>query len=140
MSDRGRDRSDPASRRVYVGNLPNDVEREQVEKLFGKFGDISDISIKKTRSGSSFAFIEYGHVRDAEDAIRDRDGFDMDGCRLRVEIPFNARTGGSRRAPAHLGRPRRGNYRVMVECLPPTGSWQDLKDHMREAGECAYGE
>ncbi len=22
--------------------------------------------------------------------------------------------------------------------LPPTGSWQDLKDHMREAGEVCY--
>ena len=24
--------------------------------------------------------------------------------------------------------------------LPPTGSWQDIKDHMREAGEVLYAE
>ena len=29
-------------------------------------------------------------------------------------------------------------YRVMVTGLPPTGSWQDLKDHMRDAGDVCY--
>ena len=36
---------------------------------------------------------------------------------------------------------------VVVECaalimagLPPTGSWQDLKDHMREAGDICYAD
>ena len=24
--------------------------------------------------------------------------------------------------------------------LPPTGSWQDLKDHMREAGDVAFAD
>jgi arginine/serine-rich splicing factor 1/9 len=27
-----------------------------------------------------------------------------------------------------------------VKGLPPTGSWQDIKDHMREAGEVLYAE
>lgn len=34
---------------------------------------------------------------------------------------------------------RRGEFRLTVHGLPSTGSWQDLKDHMREAGECIYG-
>lgn len=33
---------------------------------------------------------------------------------------------------------KRSNYRVHVSGLPPTGSWQDLKDHMREAGDVCY--
>ena len=33
---------------------------------------------------------------------------------------------------------RRSDNRVLVSGLPPTGSWQDLKDHMREAGEVLY--
>ena len=28
----------------------------------------------------------------------------------------------------------------MVTGLPPTGSWQDLKDHMREAGDVCYSD
>ncbi len=35
---------------------------------------------------------------------------------------------------------RRSNYRVLVTGLPPTGSWQDLKDHMREAGDVCYAD
>jgi len=35
---------------------------------------------------------------------------------------------------------RRSNYRVFVSGLPPTGSWQDLKDHMREAGDVCYAD
>ena len=41
-----------------------------------------------------------------------------------------------------FGRPRGGGkrtgHRVIVSGLPPTGSWQDLKDHMREAGDVCY--
>lgn len=28
----------------------------------------------------------------------------------------------------------------MLAGLPPTGSWQDLKDHMREAGDVCYAD
>ena len=27
-----------------------------------------------------------------------------------------------------------------IEGLPPSGSWQDLKDHMREAGDVCYSD
>ena len=29
---------------------------------------------------------------------------------------------------------------MLVSGLPPTGSWQDVKDHMREAGEVIYAD
>jgi len=29
---------------------------------------------------------------------------------------------------------------VIVNGLPPTGSWQDLKDHMREAGDVCFAD
>ncbi|XP_010162594.1 LOW QUALITY PROTEIN: serine/arginine-rich splicing factor 1-like, partial [Antrostomus carolinensis] len=35
---------------------------------------------------------------------------------------------------------RRSEYRVIVSGLPPSGSWQDLKDHMREAGDVCYAD
>ena len=34
----------------------------------------------------------------------------------------------------------REQYRVMVTGLPLTASWQDLKDHMRKAGDIGYSE
>ena len=90
-----------------------------------------------------------------------RDGYDYDGYRLRVEFPkggggsFRGGMGGGRGGRGDptiscgsrsctmywLGPPaRRSQYRVMVTGLPPTGSWQDLKDHMREAGDVCYSD
>ena len=84
-------------------------------------------------------------TRDAEDAVYARDGYDYDGYRLRVEFPKGG--GGSfrggRSAPGGGGRgppARRSQYRVKVTGLPPSGSWQDLKDHMREAGDVCYSD
>ena len=85
-------------------------------------------------------------IRDAEDAVYARDGYDYDGYRLRVEFPKGG--GGSfrggRSAPGGGGRggppARRSQYRVKVTGLPPSGSWQDLKDHMREAGDVCYSD
>ncbi|EYC32437.1 hypothetical protein Y032_0003g1574 [Ancylostoma ceylanicum] len=98
-----------------------------------------------------------GKVRssDADDAVRGRDGYDFDGSRIRVEFtrgvgprgpggrPMGGRGGFSRDrgGPRRGGPPsRRSNYRVIIEGLPTTGSWQDLKDHMREAGEVCYAD
>ncbi len=36
--------------------------------------------------GTTFAFIEFDDERDAEDSVRDRDGYKFDGQRLRVEL------------------------------------------------------
>lgn len=35
---------------------------------------------------------------------------------------------------------RRTEHRVVVSGIPSTGSWQDLKDHMREAGDVCYAD
>eukprot|EP00639_Heterosigma_akashiwo_P018977 CAMPEP_0206396452 /NCGR_PEP_ID=MMETSP0294-20121207/22796_1 /ASSEMBLY_ACC=CAM_ASM_000327 /TAXON_ID=39354 /ORGANISM="Heterosigma akashiwo, Strain CCMP2393" /LENGTH=264 /DNA_ID=CAMNT_0053851191 /DNA_START=5 /DNA_END=796 /DNA_ORIENTATION=+ len=44
--------------------------------------------------------------------------------------------GGNRNAnPDMLSGRRYSDFRVLVGNLPPSASWQDLKDHMRKAGE-----
>ncbi|XP_054157737.1 serine/arginine-rich splicing factor 1B-like [Oppia nitens] len=142
--------------RIYVGNLPPDIRTKDIEDLFYKFGKISFIDLKNRR-GPPFAFVEFEDNRDAEDAVHSRDGYDYDGYKLRVEFPRGkergpggAFTSGSRSGgggggrdfnPRGRGPPaRRSQYRVTVSGLPPTGSWQDLKDHMREAGDVCYAD
>ena len=78
-----------ASRTVYCGNLPGDIRRSEVEDLFYKFGRIVDIDLKTPTRPPSFAFIEFDHPRDADDAVRGRDGYEFAGERLRVRLHSN---------------------------------------------------
>jgi len=135
-------KEDGNDRRVYVGNLPPDIRSKDVEDLFYKYGTISFIDLKNRR-GPPFAFVEFEDPRDAEDAVHARDGYDYDGYRLRVEFPKGGgasfRPGTSR--SGGKGPPaRRSKYRVIISGLPPSGSWQDLKDHMRDAGEVCFSD
>jgi len=140
--------------RIYVGNLPPDIRSKDVEDLFSKYGKIAFVDLKN-KKGPPFAFVEFDDARDAEDAVRDRDGYDYDGYRLRVEFPrtngsrggsaasgTNSRSGGGKHGggKSNYGGTRRTSFRVFVSGLPPTGSWQDLKDHMREAGDVCYAD
>ncbi|ORM40741.1 Serine/arginine-rich splicing factor 1B [Babesia sp. Xinjiang] len=128
------------SARVYIGNLPESCSQKDLEAEFEKFGKVVSCELKKNVGGTAFAFLEFEDPRDAHDAIKERDGSEFLGRRLRVETPFSTKDdhrSNRRRGP---GPPRRGRYLVEVTGLPPTGSWQDLKDHMREAGECAHAD
>ena len=142
--------------RIYVGNLPPDIRTEEIDDLFYKFGKVSFIDLKNRR-GPTFAFVDFYDPRDAEDAVHARDGYDYDGYRLRVEFPRGGGPssyfrGGRGRDNRRGGRgdmgnsrargppARRSQYRVLVTGLPPSGSWQDLKDHMREAGDICFAD
>ncbi|CAI7775560.1 unnamed protein product, partial [Closterium sp. NIES-54] len=132
-------------RTVYVGNLPGDTRESEVEDLFAKYGKILDIELKLPPRPPGFAFVEFADPRDAEDAIRGRDGYDFDGNRLRVELAHGGRGagggfGGGRGGDFQRGPSRRTEYRVIVKNLPTSASWQDLKDHMRRAGDVCFAQ
>ncbi|KAM1257348.1 hypothetical protein TB2_030912 [Malus domestica] len=136
------------SRTLYVGNLPGDIREREVEDLFFKYGRIAHIDLKVPPRPPGYAFVEFEDARDAEDALRGRDGYDFDGHRLRVELAHGGR-GHSSSSDRHSnysggrggrGMSRRSDYRVLVSELPPSASWQDLKDHMRRAGDVCFSQ
>ncbi|MGH0168306.1 UNVERIFIED_CONTAM: hypothetical protein FKN15_054044 [Acipenser sinensis] len=61
--------------RIYVGNLPADVQERDVEDLFYKYGKIRDIELKNNRGTIPFAFVRFEDPRDAEDAVHGRNGY-----------------------------------------------------------------
>lgn len=139
--------------KIYVGNLPEDVRSYDLEDIFQKYGTVRNVDIKSARGMPPFAFLEFDHPRDADDAVRGRDGYSWDGCTLRVEIARGGRGRGGFRGSRGFGGgrgfgrfgggggpSRRSNYRCKISGLPPSGSWQDLKDHMREAGDVCYAD
>ncbi|KAL3521709.1 hypothetical protein ACH5RR_019858 [Cinchona calisaya] len=140
---------------IHVGNLPSDIKESEVEDLFYKYGRILDIELKIPPRPPCYCFVEFESVRDAEDAIRGRDGYNFDGCKLRVELAHGGRgpssssdrrsgygggSGGSGGGGGRYGISRHSEFRVIVRGLPSSASWQDLKDHMRQAGEVCFAE
>ncbi|KAL4557225.1 hypothetical protein LXL04_035398 [Taraxacum kok-saghyz] len=135
------------SRTIYVGNLPLDIREWEVEDLFYKYGRILDIELKIPPRPPCYCFVEFANARDAEDAIRGRDGYNFDGCRLRVELAHGGRgqssssdRHGSSHGKGRSGLSRYSEFRVIVRKLPSSASWQDLKDHMRKAGDVCFAE
>ncbi|KAG8370643.1 hypothetical protein BUALT_Bualt13G0004600 [Buddleja alternifolia] len=136
-----------SSRVLYVGNLPGDIREREVEDLFYKYGPIVHVDLKIPPRPPGYAFVEFEEVRDAEDAIRGRDGYDFDGHRLRVELAHGGRGPSSSTdrhsrdsRPPRGGVSRRSEYRVLITGLPHSASWQDLKDHMRRAGDVCFSQ
>ncbi|KAI8441774.1 hypothetical protein MSG28_005463 [Choristoneura fumiferana] len=127
--------------RIYVGNLPPDIRTKDIQDLFYKFGKVTFVDLKN-RKGPPFAFVEFEDPRDAEDAVRARDGYDYDGYRLRVEFPRGG--GGGGRGSRGGGAERfgtRGAGRGPPPAAPSTAcSSPDLKDHMREAGDVCFAD
>ncbi|KAL6627798.1 hypothetical protein ACP70R_031524 [Stipagrostis hirtigluma subsp. patula] len=135
------------SRTIYVGNLPGDIREREVEDLFYKYGRILDIDLKIPPRPPGYAFVEFEDPRDADDAIYGRDGYNFDGYRLRVELAHGGRgqsysydRPSSYSSGRRGGVSRRSDYRVMVTGLPSSASWQDLKDHMRRAGDVCFSD
>ena len=150
--------------KIYVGNLPDYIRPRDIEDIFWKFGRIRNVDLHDRSRGPPFAFVEFDDERGAEDAVYYRNGYDFEGYRLRVEAPrtpkYLTRPSRDRDPYDRLGDPwgypprssrplppprrkrrsssRRGEFRVTVSGLPRSASWQDLKDHFREAGEIAY--
>ncbi|CAD6272477.1 unnamed protein product [Miscanthus lutarioriparius] len=129
---------------IYVGNLPGDIREREVDDLFYKYGRIVEIDLKIPPRPPGFAFVEFEDPRDAEDAIYGRDGYNFDGHRLRVELAHGGRgpssfdRSSSYSSAGQRGASKRSDYRVMVTGLPSSASWQDLKDHMRRAGDVCF--
>eukprot|EP00658_Telonema_sp_P-2_P052576 TRINITY_DN407_c0_g2_i2.p2 TRINITY_DN407_c0_g2~~TRINITY_DN407_c0_g2_i2.p2 ORF type:complete len:162 (+),score=19.53 TRINITY_DN407_c0_g2_i2:130-615(+) len=79
--------------KVYCGNLStiNICEQRDLEDVFGKFGAVRNVWIARNPPG--FAFVTFEDPRDAEDAVRELDGKELDrekltedGQRIRVEV------------------------------------------------------
>lgn len=57
--------------KVFVGNLPQDIQQDAVKMVFGTYGTVTNVHIMsgKSKSGQSCAFVEYTTPLEAETAI-----------------------------------------------------------------------
>jgi RNA recognition motif-containing protein len=92
---------------LYIGNLTEDVSGEELEKQFGKFGDVKEVRMVPPRNGEtkSFAFITMGSVESAQAALNGMNGRDIMGRKIVVSEARSRRGGNG--APRRGGPPRR---------------------------------
>ena len=73
--------------KMYVGNLPFSTTRDELNELFGEFGDVTDVHIPEDRESGrprGFAFVTMDTKDAMVSAIKDLDGAEFGGRNLRV--------------------------------------------------------
>ncbi|RWS28147.1 splicing factor: proline- and glutamine-rich-like protein [Leptotrombidium deliense] len=73
--------------RVFVANLPNDVNEDKLRKLFETYGEVSEVFLGK---GNSFAFVKMDTRKNAEAARAALDFKNYEGRTLRVRLAAHA--------------------------------------------------
>uniref|UniRef100_A0A2S2NDW5 Serine-arginine protein 55 n=1 Tax=Schizaphis graminum TaxID=13262 RepID=A0A2S2NDW5_SCHGA len=131
--------------RVFVGGLSHRVRERDLERFFQKIGRVKDIAMK-----NGYAFVEFDDYRDADDAVYELNGRELNGERVSVErargtprgsdVWRGSGRGGDLPPPPprrprrdarddrndRYGPPTRTNYRLIVENLSSRVSWQVL--------------
>ncbi|MCX5921824.1 MAG: RNA-binding protein [Candidatus Dependentiae bacterium] len=72
---------------IYVGNLSRLVTEEKLRSLFAQFGTVTSVKLIKdkfTGQPKGFAFVEMGSANEAQTAITELNGQELEGQRLRV--------------------------------------------------------
>ncbi|KAE8695048.1 31 kDa ribonucleoprotein [Hibiscus syriacus] len=75
--------------RVYVGNLPWDVDNARLEKVFSEHGKVVEARVvydRETGRSRGFGFVTMSSETELNDAIAALDGQSLDGRSLRVNI------------------------------------------------------
>jgi len=87
------------SRKLYVGNLPYEVGKTELQKLFKRIGSVESVTVMRdqaTGRARGFAFVEMSTDEEAQVAIKELNASQVGGRSLTVNEarPKPARTGG----------------------------------------------
>ncbi|MFC1762608.1 RNA recognition motif domain-containing protein [Planctomycetota bacterium] len=91
--------------KIYVGGLPLTINEDGLKALFAEFGEVAAVNMVKdgaTGESRGFGFIEMPVREDAEKAIAEMAGKDIEGREISVEQARERVRSGS-------GRPRNGS-------------------------------
>ncbi|KAK9277929.1 hypothetical protein L1049_027486 [Liquidambar formosana] len=75
--------------RIYVGNLPWDVDNSRLEQVFSQYGQVVESRVvydRETGRSRGFGFVTMSAQNEIDDAIAALDGQSLDGRALRVNV------------------------------------------------------
>ena len=84
--------------KLFVANFPYSTTDDELSSLFGPHGQVLSVKVatdRETGRSRGFGFVEMGSEQEADNAIRELDGFQMGGRSLAVRVAEErARPGG----------------------------------------------
>jgi RNA recognition motif-containing protein len=97
---------------IFVGNLSYRTSQDELQAAFAPYGAIERVSVVTDRDSGQprgFAFVEMTNKNEADRAISELNGTELDGRTLNVNEarPREERSGGGNRANGGFGRQRR---------------------------------
>lgn len=75
------------STKLYVGNLSFNTNTQDLEEIFAEIGTVESTNIiedRETGRSRGFAFVEMSNQEEAQNAISQLDGKEIDGRNLKV--------------------------------------------------------
>jgi RNA recognition motif-containing protein len=107
-------------RKLYVGNLPHSADKQTLQDTFSQCGTVDSVNVitdRDTGQSKGFAFVEMSSDSEAQKAIKELNGYSLDGRTIKVDeaTPKPPRdklrggNGGYGRGGGDTGRGRGGN-------------------------------
>lgn len=124
------------SRTVYVGNLAYEVSWQDLKDHMRSAGDVVHAEIMAMHDGRSkgCGIVEFATPEGATAAIEQLNDSELRGRLIFVREDRERGAGGGTGGGGGARGNNYGNLSVFVGNLAYETSWQDLKDHMRAAG------
>lgn len=92
---------------IYVGNLSYKVSDEELEEVFEEFGEVISAKVIKDREtgrSKGFGFVEMTDDDDAQAAIEELDGAEINGRAVKVNKARPKETAGNRGGRTNYSR------------------------------------
>uniref|UniRef100_A0A0B7A7V0 RRM domain-containing protein n=2 Tax=Arion vulgaris TaxID=1028688 RepID=A0A0B7A7V0_9EUPU len=125
--------------KIFLGNLSSDTTSDKIRPLFEKYGEVVECDVLK-----NFGFVHMVNKNEANKAIAQLDGYNIDGNNIRVELSTGKKGGGGgggkfdKKGFGGAGRSRpygmqgRGDYdRYPYPSLPPVPPYDRYDPYYR---------
>lgn len=99
------------SKKLYIGNLAFSVTQDSLKEAFASFGDIEEVTLvtdRETGRSRGFGFVTFANDADADKAMAEMNGKEIEGRAIKVSEARPPGEGGGGRRGGFGGR--RGGY------------------------------
>lgn len=73
--------------KIFVGKISYDTTEDTLRDLFAQYGEVTSVAVimdRATNQSKGFAFVEMSGIKEAQTAIKELDGKEVDGRNIAV--------------------------------------------------------